>query len=235
MALRRTASSTRELAVEATGSGEARGFDKRTVGALLLELSLTAVGYYVVYLSAKSLIGMMDPTKKDRVSSAKVRVCGVCVGGDWGLELGGGGERELRAWGWMCARPDSLPLAYLCMYDDAWIIHPPTTHIPTRPTITGQGGAGEEAEPAGCEADGPERVRADDCGGGVGPGAVGGRLRHDRRAGGREAGGGWVLGVCVFCAFLGGVPRRMWPGQRGRGAYLGYVCALIWQCRAVVL
>jgi len=83
MAFRRTASSTREIVAPSTsdvggGGGEGRaaggGFDKRTIGALVLELSLTAVGYYVLYLSAKSLIGMMDPTKKDRASSAKVRV-----------------------------------------------------------------------------------------------------------------------------------------------------------------
>lgn len=77
MALRRTASSTRELAAASDASGDRAGggggFDKRTLGALVIELSLTAVGYYILYLSAKSLIGMMDPTKKDRISSAKVK------------------------------------------------------------------------------------------------------------------------------------------------------------------
>lgn len=95
MALRRAASSTREMVTAGAptnevGGGEGRassGFDKRTVGALVIELSLTAVGYYLLYLSAKSLIGMMDPTKKDRVSSAKVS----------------GGSRGGAGGGWMCS------------------------------------------------------------------------------------------------------------------------------------
>lgn len=75
MALRRNVSSTRPPATGAGAepiTGGTGGFDKRTIGALVIELTLTAAGYYLLYLSAKSLIGMMDPTKKDRISSAKV-------------------------------------------------------------------------------------------------------------------------------------------------------------------
>lgn len=73
MALRRNTSTTRDSGAGADASATG-GFDKRTIGALVIELSLTAAGYYLLYLSAKSLINMMDPTKKDRISSAKVCV-----------------------------------------------------------------------------------------------------------------------------------------------------------------
>ena len=64
-----------------------RGMDKRAIGALLVELSLTAVGYFILYQSAKSLIGMIDPTKKDKDSVAQVEHRDGS-GGDLTLALG---------------------------------------------------------------------------------------------------------------------------------------------------
>lgn len=66
-----------EKVAESSNGG---GMDKRQIGALLLELSLTVVGYYILYQSAKSLIGMIDPTKKDKDSVAQVRGCGCRAG-----------------------------------------------------------------------------------------------------------------------------------------------------------
>lgn len=71
----RRVSSSREVPVleKVAESSNGGGMDKRAIGALLLELSLTVVGYYILYQSAKSLIGMIDPTKKDKDSVAQVR------------------------------------------------------------------------------------------------------------------------------------------------------------------
>lgn len=83
----RRVSSSREapLLEKVTEGGSSSGggsLDKRAIGAFVLELSLTVVGYYILYHSAKSLIGMMDPTKKDKDSVAQVRVqmAGRCRG-----------------------------------------------------------------------------------------------------------------------------------------------------------
>lgn len=47
-----------KVAESSNGTG-----NKRAIGVLALELSFTVVSYYLVYQSAKRLIGMIDPTK----------------------------------------------------------------------------------------------------------------------------------------------------------------------------
>jgi len=80
----RRVSSSREVPVleKVAESNSGGGMDKRAIGALVLELSLTVVGYFILYQSAKSLIGMIDPTKKDKDSVAQVR-------GRWARLVGG--------------------------------------------------------------------------------------------------------------------------------------------------
>jgi hypothetical protein len=70
----RRVSSSREMPVmeKVSENSNGRGMDKRAIGALVVELSLTVVGYFILYQSAKSLIGMIDPTKKDKDSVAQV-------------------------------------------------------------------------------------------------------------------------------------------------------------------
>jgi len=67
-AMFRRVSSSREVSENSNG----RGIDKRAIGALVVEFALTALGYYILYQSTKGLIGMIDPTKKDKDSVAQV-------------------------------------------------------------------------------------------------------------------------------------------------------------------
>ncbi len=81
----RTQSRTREGKDDgnsSTATAGGRTVDKRDLGVLLVELTVSVVGYYILYQSMVGLINMMDPTKKDKRSVAKVREAGVGV---WGL------------------------------------------------------------------------------------------------------------------------------------------------------
>jgi hypothetical protein len=49
-----------------------RELDGRTVVQILLELSMTALGYYVLYCSTKGLINMLDPLRKSKEDREKV-------------------------------------------------------------------------------------------------------------------------------------------------------------------
>lgn len=86
-------------------SNSGGGMDKRAIGALVLELSLTVVGYFILYQSAKSLIGMIDPTKKDKDSVAQVR-------GRWATSVGGC-KRALGTTRRVCGRPPPSPFMRL--------------------------------------------------------------------------------------------------------------------------